>query len=507
MHSLYHFRQSTAWSLSWKWWSSTEMGCKGHSIHNMFITAIVNTQTSLFKVVVGFQDSRAPKRLHRSSPSARLETNKSTTLFLTPSTHFLGSPVAMLTRAAASAGPCSAWLSGRCRKPRERTEGCNVRTRWSCSWAKRIMGNMEGVGTVEDVAEWWWDLMPILINSGKLCWTIWNGWHVFKGQFSCKIVTVTRKLWGVSRTKILAIAGVEWRRADPSSLQELAIWRGLILSIFIGFSSVFHPFVIRFQGGLSCFICILTFFIHFHFDTFCQPIPSPLIEHLQVNHPAKHVEHNMAWGAGFKERGALMLQHLVSGRCLCVSDLRQNWLCWCLNSCLVVFAKSEIHRQTFVYSCFVFVFDVKTQCPDATRWKCVQVVFPPGQFGDFHRVSIGYRCHTMLVSGNDWGHTDVNVGPWRKKSCHVAGHMASVAQLRCPTLAPRTRGVLTSVASAERMDVEWCLIAPSTAKCTGEHGSTSLKFLENISNRCWPCSLHLGCIRFGQTCDCLLGPQ
>ena len=117
-------------------------------------------------------------------------------------------------------------------------------------------------------------------------------------------------------------------------------------------------------------------------------------------------------GRGFKEQGALMPQHLVSGRCLCVSDIRQIWLCWCLDSCLVVFAKSEIHRQTFVYSCFVFVFDVKTQCPDATRWKCVQVVFPPGQFGDFHRVSIGYRCHTMLVSGNDWGHTDVNVGPW-----------------------------------------------------------------------------------------------
>jgi hypothetical protein len=28
----------------------------------MFITAIVNTQPSLFKVVVGFLDSRAPKR-------------------------------------------------------------------------------------------------------------------------------------------------------------------------------------------------------------------------------------------------------------------------------------------------------------------------------------------------------------------------------------------------------------------------------------------------------------
>ena len=55
-----------------------------------------------------------------------------------------------------------------------------------------------------------------------------------------------------------------------------------------------------FKGG---FICILTFFIHFHFDTFCQPIPSPLIEHLQVNHPAKHVEHNMAWGAGLQRTG------------------------------------------------------------------------------------------------------------------------------------------------------------------------------------------------------------
>lgn len=45
------------------------MGCKGHSIHSMFITAIVNAQTSLFKVVVGFQDSRAPRRFHGSSPS------------------------------------------------------------------------------------------------------------------------------------------------------------------------------------------------------------------------------------------------------------------------------------------------------------------------------------------------------------------------------------------------------------------------------------------------------
>ena len=33
---------------------------------------------------------------------------------------------------------------------------------------KKKKGNMEGVGTVEDVAEWWWDLMPILANFIEL---------------------------------------------------------------------------------------------------------------------------------------------------------------------------------------------------------------------------------------------------------------------------------------------------------------------------------------------------